>query len=137
MVNYKKIGYMKQYSDFISFCNFLVNNYSILFLSDGYVSRLTRQAIVYMRLGKKGQALRVMNRKSTALGMKHAYRSFRLRKWYQVQRQVTTIIRALQNHTPSPHAPPIVEARGEVEGEQIEMVAKTMMVVYSNFSRNC
>lgn len=84
-----------------------------------------------MSEGRKGQALHLLHRKSIAMGMKHMYRVYRLKKWVQVQQMVKDILCSLQNG-PVSSVPIIVpEDIQGTEADQVLVYANTVSAVYS------
>ncbi|XP_021376993.1 uncharacterized protein LOC110465479 [Mizuhopecten yessoensis] len=104
-------------------------------LIDSYMTRLTNQALIYLKQGRKGHALRILTHKAIAVGVKHLYRLYRLRKWYQVQHVVMSIIRTLQNEAlPIPTQPDYSNLM-DLETEQTKSISQTLTVAHCNHYR--
>ncbi|XP_069128952.1 uncharacterized protein [Argopecten irradians] len=105
-------------------------------LLDSYIARLTRQALVYLGQGRKGQALRILTHRSVANGIKFQYRVYRLYKWQQVQQIVKDIMHTLgQEALTIPNLPDFTSL-SDLEVDQDKGISHTLTVIHSNYYRD-
>ncbi|XP_063418677.1 uncharacterized protein LOC134701450 [Mytilus trossulus] len=101
---------------------------------DRYIERVKEKAVHQVQRGNKSRALHLLNRKSVAIGLKNTYRQFRLRKWYQSQVLVVSMLSTLRPNqvTVQPTEP---DTNPGYEGQQMELFAKSQMVSQCNSDR--
>ncbi|CAG2189132.1 BBS8 [Mytilus edulis] len=101
---------------------------------DRYIERVKEKAVHQVQRGNKSRALHLLNRKSVAIGLKNTYRQFRLRKWYQSQVLVVSMLSTLRPNqvTVQPTEP---DTNPGYEGQQMELFAKSQMVAQCSFDR--
>ena len=116
---------------FMYFIDFLIY---LHFLTDRYIKRVKRRAIHNVRQGNKAQALHLLHRKSVAVGLKHTYRLYRLRKWHQLQDLVVSMLSTLRPDQITLPAPEPANDSG-YEGDQMKLYAMSLMVAQCNFGR--
>lgn len=108
---------------------------SLCLFVDHKIGLLTQQALTHIMCGNKDRALRLMDRKLIAQGIRHMYRQFRLQKWYESQLLVSEIIQSLRpNDNPRPVQQPTDP--DDTYEDEVRGHVQTVIVVNCNFYRS-